>query len=567
MDKLFTYIKGENPLPSEYLALPVYGAGIENVGDKDGKPIILPMNKIGPNEILIRHDADSICYSDIKVINQGQEHPRIYQNMAEDPVVLGHELTMTIMEVGENLKGQYKPGQRFTIQADIYENGVSYAYGYFYQGAMSQYGVIDARVLHSDGGNNNLLPLKDTTGYAEGALAEPWACVVAAYDLDYRKTFKKAGVLWVIGVGDERDFSIDNDFFTSSSPKEILLTDVPAQFAETLKSYGVPTQTVDNIQSVDDETVDDIILLGFDADVLVTASQKLTKFGMFCVMNDQPISENIPLDLGRVHYQRWLYTASTGLEIADAYQNSLDRNTLKPGGKVLFAGAGGPIGRMHVQRAIEFQNPPKVIVCTDVSDLRLADLKETYGAQAEEKGIEIIFSNPMVKEDYKALIDSIMADGGFDDVIVLAPVPPLITEITGYIGKDGLVNVFAGIARGTSVNIDFSRIVFDNVRYIGHSGSGLPDMQLTLGKIESGELNTKRTVAAIGSLHYGRDGLQAVKEAKYPGKVVIFNHIKEFPVTALSDFEDKLPTVAALFDNGEWTNEAEQEFLKQMLAD
>lgn len=568
MDKLTQYINGEKPLPNEYLALPVYGAGIENVGNKEGKPIVLPMNEIGPDEILIRHDADSICYSDIKVINQGQSHPRIYQNMAEDPVVLGHELTMTIMKVGENLQDQYKPGQRFTIQADIYEKGVSYAYGYYYQGAMSQFGVVDGRVLSSDGGNNNLLPLKEETGYAEGALAEPWACVVAAYGLEYRNTFQKDGVLWVIGVGDERAFNLDKGFFEKSAPAEIWLTDVPSEFAEKLKSLGVVTRIVKGIEAVEDETVDDIILLGYKAEVLKAASQKLKKHGMFCVMANQPIAEKVSIDLGRVHYQRWLYTASTGLEVSKAYKNSLGRNTIKSGGSVLFAGAGGPIGRMHVQRSIEFQNPPKKIVCTDVSDLRLADLKATYGSQAEERGIEIIFTNPVAdKEGYKAVIDSVMAKGGFDDVIVLAPVPPLIEEITGYIANDGLVNVFAGIKRGTAVNLDFSRILFDGVRYIGHSGSGLDDMQMTLDKIESGELNAKRTVAAVGSLHYGKDGLQAVKEAKYPGKVLIFNHIKEFPVTPLEEFEEKLPTVAALFKDGEWTNEAEKEFLKLMLAD
>lgn len=564
MDKFKQYIDGTAKLPENYLALPVYGSGLENVGDENGKPITLPMNKIGPDEILIRHDADSICYSDIKVIKQGQSHPRIYQNMATDPVVLGHELTMTIIKVGENLKDQYKVGQRFTIQADIYEKGVSYAYGYYYQGAMSQFGIVDARVLKSDGGNNNLLPLQDSTGYAEGALAEPWACVVAAYGLDYRSTFAKDGILWIVGTGDERLFSIDKNFFAASAPKEIWTTNVPAGFAAELAKLGVMVKEVDDVE---DESVDDVIMLGYDADELVSASQKLKSHGMFCVMADQPIDEKVSVDLGRVHYQRWLYTASTGLEIAEAYKSSLGRNTLKPGGKVLFAGAGGPIGRMHVQRAIEFQNPPKTIVCTDVSDLRLADMKDTYGAQAKANGVDIIFTNPMVKEDYKAVIDSIMDDGGFDDVIVLAPIPPLIEEITGYIADDGLVNVFAGIARGTNVNIDFSRIVFDNVRYIGHSGSGLEDMQMTLGKIESGELNAKRTVAAVGSLHYGKDGLQAVQEAKYPGKVVIFNHIKEFPVTPLSDFAEKLPTVAALFKDGEWTNEAEKEFLKVMLAD
>lgn len=567
MDKLTRYIEGKQELPGEYLALPVYGAGLENVGDEKGNPIYVPMNEIGPDELLVRHDADSICFSDIKVIRQGQSHPRIYQDMATDPVVLGHELTMTIVKVGDHLKDQYHPGERFTIQADIYENGISYAYGYYYQGAMSQYGVIDQRILCSDGGNNNLLPLKKSTGYAEGALAEPWACVVAAYDLSYRNSFKKNGVLWVIGTADERPFNINQEFLKQSPPKEVWATNVSGHVMEIFDRIGLPVKVVESIESVPDESVDDIVLLGYDADILMAASQKLTKFGIFCVMTNHMISQKVSIDLGRVHYQRWLYIASSGAEIADAYSHGLQRNTLKPGGKVLFAGAGGPIGRMHVQRAIEFENPPKLIVCTDVSDLRLNDLKETYQAQAEENGIEIVFSNPAQQQEYLHLIDSVLNDGGFDDVIVLAPVPPLIEEVTGYAAKDGLVNVFAGIARGTSVKLDFNRIVFDHVRYIGHSGSGLGDMQLTLGKIESGELNAKRTVAAIGSLHYGRDGLQAVQEAKYPGKVVIFNHIKEFPVTPLSEFEKVLPSVAALFDHGEWTNEAEKEFLRLMLAE
>lgn len=567
MDKLTRYIDGKQELPSDYLALPVYGAGLENVGDENGKPINFPMNEIGPDELLVRHDADSICFSDIKVIRQGQSHPRIYQDMATDPVVLGHELTMTIVKVGEHLKGQYLPGERFTIQADIYEKGVSYAYGYYYQGAMSQYGVIDQRILCSDGGNNNLLPLKENTGYAEGALAEPWACVVAAYDLSYRNFFKKDGVLWFIGAGDERPFTINHEFMSRSLPKEIWVTNVSEHMMEIVTGTGLPVKVIESVESVLDESVDDIVLLGYDAGLLTAASQKLTKFGIFCVMTDQPISGKVSIDLGRVHYQRWLYIASTGLEIAEAYSHGLERNTLKPGGKVLFAGAGGPIGRMHVQRAIEFENPPKLIVCTDVSDLRLNDLKETYQSQAEGNGIKIIFSNPAKQQEYQQMIQSTLKDGGFDDVIVLAPVPPLIEEVTGYAAKDGLVNVFAGIARGTSVNLDFSRVVFDHVRYIGHSGSGLEDMQLTLGKIESGELNAKRTVAAIGSLHFGRDGLRAVHEAKYPGKVVIFNHIKEFPVTPLSEFEKVLPSVAALFDHGEWTNEAEKEFLRLMLVE
>ncbi len=571
VNKLQQYISGKSPLPEKYMILPVYGAGLDNVGDEEGGTIEKVMDQIADDELLVRHDADSICFSDIKVIKQGQDHPRIYQNMSEDPVVLGHELTMTIVKVGEKLKGKYKIGQRFTIQADIYEKGVSYAYGYYFQGGMSQYGVIKPIVLSSDGGNNNLLPLKDSTGYAEGALAEPWACVVAAYSLRYRRTLKAGGKAWFIGVDDERIFELTTGFDIESHPGTVYVTglneSMNALIVKKAQEYGTNVVTVDTIDDLPVEFVDDIIMLGVDIEKVECCSTKLDKFGIFCVMADKNLDKKVPLDLGRVHYHRWLYIGSTGTDISATYQNSLPRNTLLSGGTALYAGAGGPIGRMHVQRAIEFQNPPRKIVCTDVSEMRLQDMRDTYSAQAAERGIELVLLNPMEKASYLAAIQEVMNEGGFSDVIVLAPIAPLIEEISGYLAEDGLMNIFAGIARGTMVKVDFEQVYRKNIRYIGHSGSRLDDMQLTLDKIESGELNATRTVAAVGSLHYGRDGLKAVNDAKYPGKVVIFNHIKKFPVTSLPEFKEKLPTVFALFEHGEWTNAAEKEFLRLMLVD
>ena len=50
--------------------------------------------------------------------------------------------------------------------------------------------------------------------------------------------------------------------------------------------------------------------------------------------------------------------------------------------------------------------------------------------------------------------------------------------------------------------------------------------------------------------------------------MVIYPHIKELPLTALSDLQETLPSVyAKLKDGREWTNEAEEEFLRLMLED
>jgi len=103
-------------------------------------------------------------------------------------------------------------------------------------------------------------------------------------------------------------------------------------------------------------------------------------------------------------------------------------------------------------------------------------------------------------------------------------------------------------------------------RVIGHSASVMNDMEQVLDKINSGELSTNPSVAAIGSLSAARDGLQAVKDATFSGKVVIYPQIREFPLTSLADLKSTLPNVFAKLKNGrEWTKEAEDEFLGLML--
>jgi threonine dehydrogenase-like Zn-dependent dehydrogenase len=256
----------------------------------------------------------------------------------------------------------------------------------------------------------------------------------------------------------------------------------------------------------------------------------------------------------------------TGADVAEAYLQTPVRAALKPGGKALFVGAGGPMGRMHVQRAIEFSNPPGVIVCSDVSDMRLGELCESFAGQARDKGIEFVCVNPMNKEAYAESMAPFKADG-FDDIIVLAPVAPVIADSATWLARKGVMNIFAGVARGTMAALDLGDAYLKQTRVIGHSASVMEDMMLVLDKTYSGELSPNRSVAAVGSLSAAKDGLKAVKEATLAGKVMIYPHIKDFPLTPLAELKDKLPSVHALLnERGEWTKEAEDEFLRLLLA-
>ena len=109
--------------------------------------------------------------SDIKVLTQGNQHPRILgRDMEREPVILGHEASVTVVAVGENRRGQFRPGDRFIVQADVHYKGKNVAYGYQLPGALEQFGVIPKEMIDGDEGCY-LLPVKPETGYAEAALS------------------------------------------------------------------------------------------------------------------------------------------------------------------------------------------------------------------------------------------------------------------------------------------------------------------------------------------------------------------------------------------------------------
>jgi len=569
-DKLTDYHRADAPLPEHSRLWPLYGAGFENMG-RDGQLIEVAMPQYGPDELLVRHDACGLCFSDFKVIRAGEEHPRIYRDMRANPVVLGHEVTLTVVGVGYNLRDQYRVGDRFIVQADIYVDGVGYAYGYEIRGGLSQYSVVDQRVLNGDHGNH-LIPIQPSTGYAESALTEPWTCVTTAYRLSYRTGLKPGGATWIIGTSasSEQPYTISAGFDESSHPDRLLLTDVPAEFADRLRTraeaLGVEVIEVDDVTAPPVEQVDDIVLLGADPELIEAVSPLLAKFGIVAIVADAPLPCKVEVDVGRVHYNRWVYVGGPGPDIARVYSDVPVRSTLKPGGRAWFVGAGGPMGQMHVQRAVEAPDGPKTIFCTAQSDRRLRVVESIYRADAEAKTIAFTCVSRQDKVVYRQTLEKVGALG-FDDIMVMAPDAGAIAEAADYIAPGGVMNIFAGVARGTMASLDLSDVYLKDVRFIGHSGLTIEDMRLTLHQVESGSLSPNRLVAAIGSLTAAREGLQAVKDAVFPGKIVIYPHIQDFPLTALPDLKDKLPSVyTKLKDGREWTTEAEEEFLQLMLA-
>ena len=77
----------------------------------------------GEDQILARVISDSICMSSHKAALQGAEHKRVPDNVAENPIILGHEFCGELVKVGAKWQDKFKAGQRFSIQPAINYKG------------------------------------------------------------------------------------------------------------------------------------------------------------------------------------------------------------------------------------------------------------------------------------------------------------------------------------------------------------------------------------------------------------------------------------------------------------
>ena len=349
-DVLNTYQRADASLPNTYRQWPLYGEGFECLGD-DGQMIDVALPKPGPDELLVRHDAVGICFSDIKVIRAGENHPRIYRKMDEQPVVLGHEVSLTVVAVGDALSGEYHVGDRFIVQADIYIDGISYAYGYEIQGGYSEYNIVDQRVLNSDGGNY-LIKVKPETGYAEAALNEPWACVEASYIVEYRTSWLSGGVVWLTGDGAGVGMGTAVDW----QPKSVMLDVRDETFTAQVRAWA-KDKGVSIVEDDGEQRFDDIVVLSNNPDLIEQAFKRLANGGVFNVVSAQPIVRTVSLDIGRMHYDNLMTVGTDGADLSAAY--SPVRTQLKPGGATWILGAAGPMGHMHLQRALEMSGQAK----------------------------------------------------------------------------------------------------------------------------------------------------------------------------------------------------------------
>ena len=208
--------------------------GVRLYGENDLRLEEFELPEINDDEILAKVVTDSICMSSYKAAIQGTRHKRVPDDVAVNPIIIGHEMCGEIIKVGNKYKNRYKVGQRFTMQANINHPSNVYAapgYSFRYTGGAIQNMIIAKEVMDMD----CLLEYNGDSFY-EGSLAEPVSCIIGAFAamyhtnrINYEHTMgiKEGGKMAILaGVGPMGLGAIDYAVNQEEKPSLLVVTDI-----------------------------------------------------------------------------------------------------------------------------------------------------------------------------------------------------------------------------------------------------------------------------------------------------------------------------------------------------
>ena len=510
------------------------------------------VSRPGPYQLLAKIECVGLCFSDLKLLKQFDQHARkseVVRGLSADvlkeipsyvpgtkPTVPGHEVTCRIVAVGEKVK-HHKVGERCLVQTD-YRNlptaGSNSAFGYNFEGALQEYVLMDERVVIDSDGERFLIPVPEDLSASAIALVEPWACVEDSYVTEERQHVLPGGKMLVVVEPGHAEQGIDG----------LTLVHKPSELRRV---------TPVEIDTVANESIDDCVYFGSNKATIDKLNDKLATRGiMNVVLGGKSIGAPVSLGVGRVHYGLTRWIGTTGNDPAESYRRIPRTGELRENDSVLVVGAGGPMGQMHVIRTVCSGIKGLRIVGTDMDDARLASIASKANPLAQAAGIPLT----MVNTAKTPLV------GKFSYIALMAPVGKLVADAVRDSDAGALINIFAGIPATVKQDIDLDTYIAKGCYMFGTSGSTIRDMKIVLQKVVQRRLDTNTSVDAVSGMKGAPDGIAAVEKRTLAGKIIVYPQLHELPLTPLVELPTKFPTVAAKLDHGKWTREAEQELLR-----
>ena len=229
----------------------------------------------------------------------------------------------------------------------------------------------------------------------------------------------------------------------------------------------------------------------------------------------------------------------------------------------------GPMGLAAIDYIIHCDRRPSFLVVTDIDNARLARAEKILSPEeAAKNGVTLVYKNTG-SGDPVAELKELSGGTGYDDVLVFAPVAPVVEQADKLLAHDGCLNFFAGPTDTQfSAMFNFYNVHYAQTHVVGTSGGNTADMKEALDMTSRGLLNPSILVTHIGGLDAAKDATLNLPQIP-GGKQMIYTGI-DLPLTAIDDFEklgESDPFFKELAEitkrhNGLWSAEAEQYLLK-----
>lgn len=305
---------------------------------------------IKDNEILAKVISDSVCMSTYKSSIQGSDHKRVPKDIDTNPIIVGHEFSGEIIEVGAKWKDKFKEGNKFSIQPNINYLGIGYAPGYSfpYFGGDATYIIIPNVVMEK-----GCLLDYEGDSFFKASLSEPMSCIVAAFNATYHTTtddythnmgIVEGGKMAILaGVGPMGMGAIDYAIHNSRKPSFLVVTDIDQTRLDRARSIFTVEEAAKNgvtlnyvntmayekpeeylLSLTDNKGFDDVLVFAPVRSVVETADKILGKNGclnFFAGPTDPKFSAEF--NFYNVHYAATHIVGTSGGNTNDMIQ-SLD---------------------------------------------------------------------------------------------------------------------------------------------------------------------------------------------------------------------------------------------------
>lgn len=238
----------------------------------------------------------------------------------------------------------------------------------------------------------------------------------------------------------------------------------------------------------------------------------------------------------------------------------------KEGGNILIMGGCGPMGLGAVSYGIQFENRPKRIVVTDISDDRIARAKKMITPeQAAANGVELIYANTAAMDDAYEGLMALTEGHGYDDVFVYIPNKQVAELGDRLLAFDGCMNFFAGPTDNQfKAEINLYNSHYTSTHILGTTGGNNDDLIEANKLAAAGKIEPAVMVTHVGGINSIID--TTLNLPKIPGGKKLTYTQFDMPLTAIDDFEElgKTDPLFAKLDaackenRGMWSAKAEK---------